>query len=842
MRTIILTLISFSLFVLGNAQELPLKTLSQQLEKLAGGSDIHKIFIKTEKDVYAPGEKIWFKAEVMNIFSQKPIAESSLVVMIKTEGGDIIADRMFIVQDGVATGQLTVPGWASEGNAYLIAHNPNAPSTNDASLTGIKPITVNQLRRNDYLVEAVTDKALYKPNEEVKLQLMLKPLTPSARKERVSVTLFDYYKRVYSTKENLTVGEIKLLKFKIPSDVENGLYFVIELSGKTGFSRRVPVYTTKDQLNIEFFIEGTNLLLNNNQRIIYRASDPFGNLVDVAGDIYDEAGTHAGTGRTLKKGLGIINLMPLPAHEYTFKIGSEYGKGQKFELPLATSNGTAFTLIKTEDNAIRAAVINSGGMVGKTLTLAAVAKGSVWMSQEFVAEQKNSFQISTDGLPLGAINFIVMDKNGEIVSERLVFNYPNKDMDISIGTVVSDTSSEKLKEVAFDLNNFVNQFGEATFDIKIVDIQNLYPEQTDLQYNFLEYPLFTPTPKNMLDHYIVNIEMIANRYSHFSLRDVMNKVDLSPKNKTNTLSGYVTDKNGQRVAGATVIVVLPDNPSVSTTLTDKNGEFNFQGLLKSKDMLVKAVNETGKRNYTVHLHRSLHESLEEILLYSSFRSFVPYQSTSTQNYFAHNEHLLKLAGSETKDRKPAETPSTVKMLHSGVSLLDVIRMIKPFTITDNKIIFVGGMNSILMQDGALFVIDGQKMGTNISALEMVNPYDVVSVNVSTYPVDIQQYTAFNTVGIVEINTRGNSSLSRISKTENEVMNEISSFNADEIPNNIFRYQTTLYWETGAMPDNDGKINRTFMLSDLKTDFVIQIEAVSADGITHRETAIVSTKD
>ena len=802
MRTIILIIavLLATIFTEVNAQQSVIDELNTQLDKRNENILANKVFIKTDKDIYAPGEKIWFKAEMINIYSQSIAYEANLVVMIRTASGDFVADGQVFIVNRMFSNFITVPGWVSEGNAFVIAYDPKAPTTNDASLAGIKPVLINQLKRNDYRLEAKFDKSLYKPGDELKLHLQLSPISNTSKKERVSIKLFDYHKTISESKENIEVESTNLLKIKLPDEIENGLYIVIESAGKNGFCQKIPIRTTNDQIDVSFYIEGNNLLLNNNQRIVYRATDPFGAPVEVSGEVYDENGSPAGMGKTLKAGIGILSLVPLPNHDYIFKINSEYGKGQKFELPKPVNNGTAFTIIRTEENAIRAAILNTGDNIGQNLSLVAIAKGKVKLALDFKAEQRNSFMITTNELPLGTVNFVVVDQNAKVLSERLYYNYPNKDLDFDIPINTTPDEATKQLKISIDLNSFIDQFGNGTYDIKITDANNLFEKSESLSYNVLEFPLSTPAPKNMLEHYITNTEMIANKYRHYSVQDVINNIEYAPKQNSNCLSGYVTDKDGQRIPNAMVMVVHPNNPALATTRSDSNGQFYFYDLAKNNEIIVKAVSESGKKNYNVHLHRSLYESLEEILLFTSFKNFKPYSNKTIREYFNMNEHLLKQAGSETKDRKPAEVSNTVKMLQSGTSIIDVVRMIKPFTISGDKIIFSGGHNSFLAQDGALIVVDGQKMGTSMSVLTQINPYDVVSINVSTNPVDIQQYTAFNTVGIIEISTRGSSIKSRLTaNNDTPEKPEIENFDINSIPDEIFKYQSTIYWETNAQP-------------------------------------------
>jgi len=92
-------------------------------------------------------------------------------------------------------------------------------------------------------------------------------------------------------------------------------------------------------------------------------------------------------------------------------------------------------------------------------------------------------------------------------------------------------------------------------------------------------------------------------------------------------------------------------------------------------------------------------------------------------------------------------------LEQGTSVINVISMIKSYTLMGDKIIFPGGLNSINSQEGALIVIDGIKMGSSSSALSRVNPNDITKIFISTNISDIQKYSSFNSVGLIDITTK-----------------------------------------------------------------------------------------
>lgn len=48
----------------------PVGKLNAVLEQAKNTFDKDKVFVKTDKDIYSPGEKIWFYAQVYNALTQ----------------------------------------------------------------------------------------------------------------------------------------------------------------------------------------------------------------------------------------------------------------------------------------------------------------------------------------------------------------------------------------------------------------------------------------------------------------------------------------------------------------------------------------------------------------------------------------------------------------------------------------------------------------------------------------------------------------------------------------------------------------------------------------------------
>lgn len=177
-----------------------------------------------------------------------------------------------------------------------------------------------------------------------------------------------------------------------------------------------------------------------------------------------------------------------------------------------------------------------------------------------------------------------------------------------------------------------------------------------------------------------------------------------------------------------------------------------------------------------------------------------------------------------------------RQLESGMSILEVVKTIKPYTMYGTKVIFPGKLNSIYAQQGALIVVDNQPVGTDASYLNSINPTEVESINVSTNPADVQKYTAHNSVGVIEVNMKGYSPGSRIAdkSSRDDLIREsfgkyLPGYPDYSIENDqrsiTLDNRSLLYWQADLAPGEDDTAGFEFYTSDMKGIYVITVQGM-----------------
>lgn len=178
--------------------------------------------------------------------------------------------------------------------------------------------------------------------------------------------------------------------------------------------------------------------------------------------------------------------------------------------------------------------------------------------------------------------------------------------------------------------------------------------------------------------------------------------------------------------------------------------------------------------------------------------------------------LHKLAGSAGRKNQVGYT--------SDRNIFDILMSIKPYHIDNGKITFNSeAMNSLNNLDGALIIVDGIKMGTDASILNTIPVPDIARITASTNVVDIQRYSALNSIGIIEISMK---------KSKDYLKNEETSAKPKS---------NTLFWGPDLMTDNSGNATFSFYNNGKTQEVLISVDGLAADGTCGSSTIQYSVK-
>lgn len=183
-------------------------------------------------------------------------------------------------------------------------------------------------------------------------------------------------------------------------------------------------------------------------------------------------------------------------------------------------------------------------------------------------------------------------------------------------------------------------------------------------------------------------------------------------------------------------------------------------------------------------------------------------------------------------REKKKVNATYKeLLANGTPVMDVLQVIKPYSLEGTNIVFMSSAISISSPSGALIIIDGINSGTSATVIQGLDPLDVESISVSTEAAEIQRYTSFNTAGVIEIVLKDGTT--EENEEEASIQDQDAKFSAPEYKRGKSGpedFRSTLYWKVSSLPVENGKEIITFYNSDLISEVRGAIYIIPKQGI------------
>jgi len=845
MKTLTLLVSMILAGIILSAQEQgPIPKISQQITNYFSYFPREKVFLMTDKVRYKPGETIWFRA-FADIPENQPAAEESskLHLGLFDKLGKAVVKDIFKLNSGSASGDITIPD-NLEGDIYfLVAYSSAESSPEQISITKLR---IDPEYSNQWVVETVAKDSISVSGKKNELFVVLHDISGTILKNEQLRYQFRNGSEILAKDKLKTDENGKVtIPLTIPAKT-NGEPFICELTdSKEEWKHEVFLPSNIDPIVIRFYPEGGNLIAGIPTKIGYTAFNKWGIPVDVEGTVLNQEGEKITPVKTLTKGLGLFSVINPAQQKFKLQLSGKTGQNQSFELPASKTDGLAISIVKTDAEFISANLVFADKQ--KQMVALMITHGNnVYWAADMEINGVGRLKIPADQLPKGINLLSAFSKEGNLLAERIIFRDNAEELKINVQAEKKELLANGNMKVKVQLTDENNQPVSGNIAISVTDElrSDLDNPKID-EYLQIESELETPIsvfPEafkgNISNSALMDIVLIANRIKGFDWAKIR---QFKPENASDTntgsyrISGIVTDKTGNKVSKAKVSLVNNKNMQLHTTTTNSEGVFSFPNLYMStvEDFSAKATDFEGKRDLRVDFIKNL-EGQISVYIEDNIQKYclLNVDRVIGENYFNNNQDLFVKAPKVVKPNTQS-LDGQRKLLASSTSIMDVIKTIKPYKIVGNQIVFFGSENSLNYQGGALIVLDGQQLGTDIGAIQSISPSEVDHINVSTNPMDIQRYTGLNSVGVIEIFQKK----AKISEPEAQKANANKYDGVYRIPNmfpnesskNKRNNRTTLLWIPDQKVDQTGQFEFEVTAGKVISDFVIEVQGTSPDG-------------
>lgn len=410
-----------------------IRKIKAKLETYENHLPEDRIYLQTDKPFYQPGEDIWLTALVREGSSLKASSKSDIVhVELISPKGSVEKKISLIGKNGKAMGDFSLDADLNGGLYKLRAYTEWMRNEGENRCFE-KEIQVQQVILPKLKMKLDFEKKAYGAGDEVVAILNVSTNENKALEKQAFTFVAQLNGTKLVEKADLTEsGGIRYIRFQLPknlSTTDGLLNVMIQHEGSTeSISRSIPLLL--NQVKLDFFPEGGDLVANLDSRVAFRALNEFGKPADVEGKIVDRQGNLVTTFSSFHQGMGAFNLKATAGVKYQAVITKPAGITSTYALPEIQERGYVMNLDNTKNGEIGVTVRSSEN---EQLALVAQVRGKMYYSTliQCINGQKE-FRFSTETFPMGVAQLTLFDSKGIARAERLVFVNKHKQLNISV--------------------------------------------------------------------------------------------------------------------------------------------------------------------------------------------------------------------------------------------------------------------------------------------------------------------------------------------------------------------------------------------------------------------------
>lgn len=562
-----------------------------------------KLYLHFDKPAYVAGERMWFRAYLANADTHLPDTASCAVYVELLNNVDSLIQRIKIPhRKGLFAASLLLSDALPEGNYSVRAYTNWMRNAGSDYFFNQSFFVGNSL--SSQVLSTINYRFVDKKKAFAELQFM-QGNAPLAGKQ------ISYYINVSGNaktpKTVSTTADGKLIIEYNPSkiDIKKPLIHVAYTENLSSYQRNYLLPAGND-FDCQFFAEGGALIIGKNNRVAFKAIQLDGLSTAVSGKIFDQNNKKISEFKSTHLGMGNFYFSPDSGMQYFALVKNAQGDEKRFELPPAHASSIALTA--TQLNGKIFIGINTN-MPQDSMYLLAHSRSAVFYDKLITNWAKPVVFRKKDMRP-GILSFLLIDKAGQVLSERLVFVRPDSMPSVQLHFDKPTYGKRERVNCHIQVLNAQGKPVEGSFSLSATDASDvqLHPAEQNLaSYLLLSSDLrghieqpssyFDPSNKKAIEQ--LDILMQTQGWKRFDVQSLLKAQKEEPKHfleKGQAVSGLVKAGILNRAKkGSQVHILGPSIQYFSSTETDSLGRFEFAGFQfpDSTEFTVKALQKRG---------------------------------------------------------------------------------------------------------------------------------------------------------------------------------------------------------------------------------------------------------
>ncbi len=420
-----------------------------------------RIHVQIDRPAYVPGDTLWLRAYLVDGVFLTQNARSRYVTAELISPLDSLVSRvkLRVNEDRSFSGYVSLPRNLADGQYTLRAYTSYMlPEGEDAFFRRRVDIVSPRWLNLRTVVNATSDRT-----RKGYLDMELRHQSGSSFKP-AQADMDLKWGRPDALK--LTNGRISVTL--PPKEIALNRAFRLNLTDGNGnrFSRYLPLSGDKVDFSVSFFPEGGYLVAGQPSRMAFEALDRSGNVSEVTVSVLDQNGDTVATDSTFYKGMGLLFFTPQKGVKYKAYATAPDGLTKSFEVPEAVS--APGLQVDTDAKRIKVRLLRDESQKSDELYFAAQVRGAVCFADKW---DNNSEELVfyKQLFPAGVVRLTLMDKNRQVIAERLVWNNLPSGLKTEVRTVRQKYAPRSLVKMSVGVTDRQGKPVKASLSMAVTD-------------------------------------------------------------------------------------------------------------------------------------------------------------------------------------------------------------------------------------------------------------------------------------------------------------------------------------------------------------------------------------
>ena len=377
-----------------------------------------KLHIHIDRSCYLPGDTLWFKAYMVNASSHIPIRLSRYVYVELVNPENETVGRAKVRPDDMNQfhGYISLPEGLPGGKYALLAYTRYMLSEKNQLVFKREVCIAMASNWETTHLKACSKTSSHEENTELQLQLWnnrqeqipLKKVKAVCDKGKAVSVKLDKEKKIELSIRNKKVTPDACVRLDM-TDVRNNT-----------FRQYAAISTGMEDYDVTFYPEGGHLLADTPCRTAYKVLDVSGNSIDATLQLIDEQGNVMAESKTLYAGMGAFTFTPKSGKKYSVQVLNKQGIRKIFELPQVQESAYGI-VVQSRKKDIQISINSALHSPHEKLLLLAHVRGKMICARWLLSDKGDIITIAKDQYPSGIVQCLLLDKNYNVLSERLGF-------------------------------------------------------------------------------------------------------------------------------------------------------------------------------------------------------------------------------------------------------------------------------------------------------------------------------------------------------------------------------------------------------------------------------------